>query len=175
MLVILGKYLSSLYGSFDGSDDGKLEGLLLGGSLGSTDGRELGSDEVIKLGYNYGKELVTILGNVYRITLGIDIGIELGSLDVSFDGSNGGKFEGLLIEDSLGYTDGKLISSDEGINLEYTDDKMLGNILGNVHGITLAIDIGTELVSLYVLFDGLMMARLRSYYFDTHRHIMMVK
>ena len=36
---------SSLDGLFDGYNYGKLEGLLLVGSLGSTDGKVLGSDE----------------------------------------------------------------------------------------------------------------------------------
>ena len=44
LLVILGTYLVSLDGSLDGSDDGKLEVLLIGGSLGSTYGKALGSD-----------------------------------------------------------------------------------------------------------------------------------
>ena len=48
----------------------------------------LGSDEGIKLGYTDGKVFGTILGNVDIITLGIDIGTELGFLDGSFDGSN---------------------------------------------------------------------------------------
>ena len=36
--------------------------------------------------------LVTMLVNVYGITLGIDAGKELGSLDRSFDGYNGRNF-----------------------------------------------------------------------------------
>ena len=39
----------SLDGSFGGSDCGKLEGLLFGGSLKYSDGKVLGSDEFIKL------------------------------------------------------------------------------------------------------------------------------
>ena len=39
----------------------------------------------------------TILGNVDSITLGPDIGTELGSLYRSLDGSNYGKLEGLLL------------------------------------------------------------------------------
>ena len=42
--------MGSLYGSFDASNDGNLEGLLLGDSLGSTGVKVLGSDEGIKLG-----------------------------------------------------------------------------------------------------------------------------
>ena len=56
--------------------------------------------------------LGTILVNVYGITLRIDFGTELGSLYGYFDGSNDGKLEGLLLVDSLGYTDGKVLKSD---------------------------------------------------------------
>ena len=59
---------------FDGSNDGKLEGLLLGDSLGSTHSKVLGSNEVIKLGSIYGKVLGAILRNVYGITLDLDVG-----------------------------------------------------------------------------------------------------
>ena len=48
----------------------------------------LGSDEGIKLVSNDGKVIETILGNVDEITLGIDVGTYLGSLDGLFDGSN---------------------------------------------------------------------------------------
>ena len=51
----------------------------------------LGSDEGIKLGSNDGKLFGTILLNIDRITLGVDIGNELGFLDGSFGGSNEGK------------------------------------------------------------------------------------
>ena len=49
------------------------------------------SSEGIKLGYNDGKVLENILWNLDEITLGIDVGKDLGSLDISFDGSNDGK------------------------------------------------------------------------------------
>ena len=39
----------------------------------------------------------TILVNLYGITLGIDVGIDLGYLDESFDVSNYGSLEGLLL------------------------------------------------------------------------------
>ena len=55
----------------------------------------------------------TILGIVDGITLGLDIGTGLGFSDVSLDGSNDGKIDGLSIEDSLGCTDGKVLGSDE--------------------------------------------------------------
>ena len=45
--------------------------------------------------------LDTILANVDVITLGLDVGTKLGSLDESFDGSSVGKLEGLLLVDSL--------------------------------------------------------------------------
>ena len=90
----------------------------------------------------------TIPGNVYVITLGIDIGTYLSSLDGYFDGSNDVKLEKLFIGDSLGYTDGKVPGSDEGTKLGLSDGKALGNILGNVDIITLSIDVGTELGSL---------------------------
>ena len=61
---------------------------MLGGSLVYTYGKVIGSDEGIKMGSTDGKAFVTIIGNVDRITLGIDIGTELGFLDGSFDDSN---------------------------------------------------------------------------------------
>ena len=81
----------------------------------------LGSDEGIKLGSTDGKLFGTILLNVYIITFRIDIGTDLGSLYGSFDGSNYGNLWGVLIEDSLGYIDGKVFGSDEGIKLISTD------------------------------------------------------
>ena len=47
-----------------------------------------------------------ILENTDGITLGLDVGLYLGSWDGSFDGSNDSKLEGLLLQGSLGYTDG---------------------------------------------------------------------
>ena len=64
---------SSLYGSVDGSNYLKIEVLLLGDSLVYTDGKVLGYDEGIKLGLFDGKVTGTIIGNVYAITLGIDV------------------------------------------------------------------------------------------------------
>ena len=87
--------------------------------------------------------LSTILGNVYGITLGLDIGTELVFLHGSFDGSNDDKLEFLLLGESLGSTDGKVIGSDIGIKLGFNDGKVLGNILGNVDGIILELDVGT--------------------------------
>ena len=47
----------------------------------STDGKVIGSDEVIKPGLSDGKLLGNIIRNVYGITLGIGVGTELGYLD----------------------------------------------------------------------------------------------
>ena len=46
-----------------------------------------------------------------------------------------------------------MIGSDEGIKLGSFDRKALDTILSNVAGITLAIDVGTELGYLYGSFD----------------------
>ena len=45
--------------------------------------------------------LCAILYNVDGITLGIDVGTEMGFLDESFDDSNDGNIMSLLIGDSL--------------------------------------------------------------------------
>ena len=47
---------------------------MLGFLLLSTDGKALGSDEVIKLGSTDGKVIGTIIGNIYGIIIGIDVG-----------------------------------------------------------------------------------------------------
>ena len=57
----------------------------------------LGSNEFIKLGSTDSKMIVNILGNVYVITLRLDVGTDLGSLDGSFDGSNDVNIKGLNI------------------------------------------------------------------------------
>ena len=77
----------------------------------------------------YSRVLGTILVNIDGITFGFDVGTELGSVDGSFDGFNDDKLEGLFLGDSLVSTDGKVIDT----------------ILGNVYGIILVIDIGTDL------------------------------
>ena len=87
--------------------------------------------------------LSTILGNVDGITLGLDIGTELGFVHGSFDGSNDVKLECLLLVDSLGSTDGKMIGSDRCIKLGCNDVKVLENVLGNVDGIIFGLDVGT--------------------------------
>ena len=59
-----------------------------------------------------------------------------------------------LLMVNLGYIDGKVLGSDEGIKLGSTDAKAIGTILGNVDGIILGLDVGTELGSLDGSFDG---------------------
>ena len=78
---------------------------MLGDSLGYISGKVLGSDEGIKPGFSDGEVLVTILVNVDRITLGIDVEIEMGSLDGYFDGSNDGKFDGSFLGELHGSYD----------------------------------------------------------------------
>ena len=90
---------------------------MIGCSLGSNDGKVLGYDEVIKLGYTDGKLIGPILRNVNGITLGLDFGTDMGALDGSFEGSKSDKLKMLLLRDSLGYTGGKVLGSDEGIKL----------------------------------------------------------
>ena len=60
------------------------------------DGKVLGSNKGIKLVSTDVKVIGNIIVNVYLIKPGIDVGTYLGSLDVSFDGSNDGKIEGLF-------------------------------------------------------------------------------
>ena len=62
-------------------------------------------------------------------TLGIDVGTELVSLDRYLDGFNYGKCGGLLLGDSHLLYDGKILGSDEGINLGSTDVKYLAQYL----------------------------------------------
>ena len=97
---------------------------MLGVSLGYTDGKDIGSDEGIKLGCTDGKVYGTKIGNVDIITLGIDIVTELGYLDGSFGGSNDLNIGVLFLGDSLGYIDGNVLRSYEGIELIFTDGKV---------------------------------------------------
>ena len=53
------------------------------------------------------------------------------------------------------YNDGKVVGSDKGIKLGSIDGKMIGNILGNVDVITLGIDVGINLGSLYEPFGNI--------------------
>ena len=80
--------------------------------MGSTDGKVIVSDEGIKLGSTDGKVIANIIVNVDGITLVLDVGTELSSLDGYFDGSNNGRPEVVLLGDSPVSTDGKVLSSD---------------------------------------------------------------
>ena len=62
--------------------------LFLWDSLVYTDGKVFGSDEGIKKGLSDGEVLGNIIGNVDLITHGLGVGIELGSFDRFFGGSN---------------------------------------------------------------------------------------
>ena len=127
---------------------------MLGGPLGSTDCKLLGSDEGIKLGLSVGKVIGTILWNVDGIILGIDVETDLGSLYGCFDGNNDVKLNGLLTGDWLGYTNSEIIGSYSGVKLGLFYGNVIVTILVNVYGITLGLDVGTELGSLDGLFDG---------------------
>ena len=96
----------------------------------------------------------TILGDVDMIIRGLDVETCLGSLDGLFDDSNDGKLDGLFLVSSLWYTHGKVLGSDKGIKLWISFVKVLGTMLWNVYGITLGLDIETELGSLDGSFDG---------------------
>ena len=75
-----------------------------------------GSDQGIKLGSTDGKVIGIIQGNLYGITLRLDVGRDIYSLYESFDGYNDGKLEGLFSGDSLVSTDSKLIGFDKASN-----------------------------------------------------------
>ena len=91
----------------------------------------LGSDEVIKQVLFVGNVIGTILGNVYEIILGLDVGTELVPLYGFFDISNAVHLEALLLEDSMIYTNGKVLGSDEGNKFVSSNSQVLGTILGN--------------------------------------------
>ena len=59
-----------------------------------------------------------------------------------------------MLVGSLGFTDSKVIGSDEGINMGLFDGEVLGTTLGNVDEITLGLDVGTYLGSLDGFFDS---------------------
>ena len=75
----------------------------------------------------------------------------------------------------MGYTDSKLIGSDEGIKLGYIDSKLIRTIVENVDGITLRIDFGTELGSLYLSFDSYNFGNFRDYCFEIQWDLLMEK
>ena len=72
--------------------------------------------------------LVTIFGVIYGITLDIDVGTEVVYLDGSCDCSNHGKLEGLLLQDSLGSNDGKVLGSYEETKILLFDNEVLGTM-----------------------------------------------
>ena len=57
----------------------------------------LGSDRDMEFGFSGGKVIGTIFGNIYEITLEMDVGTYLVSLYGSFLSFNNGKIEGLFI------------------------------------------------------------------------------
>ena len=61
--------------------------------------------------------IVTILVNLDVITLGIGVGTDLGGLYGCSDGSTNDKLEGLFLCDFMESTDGKMLGSNEGINM----------------------------------------------------------
>ena len=71
---------------------------MLGYSLLLSDGRVIGSDEGIILGFTDGELLDTILINIDEITLGIDVGTDLVSLDGYLYGSNYGTIQVMLLQ-----------------------------------------------------------------------------
>ena len=126
----VGTDMGSLDGYFYVSNDGILEGLLIGVSLVSTDGKVLSSYGSIKLGHFDCEVFGTILVNVDGITVGHDVGTELVSLDWYFDVSIDGKLEGLLLGNSLVYTDGKVLGSDEGVWFFFSFMNLLSPLSG---------------------------------------------
>ena len=143
-----------LYGSSYGYNYGKLEGLLPGCRFGSTVDKRIDHDEGIKLVIFDGEVIGTIIVNVDGITLGLDVGIELVSLDVSFDGCNDGNIEGLFPEESLVFTDGKVLGFCEGIKVILFDGKLIGNFIRNLDRFTLGFDVERDLGYLDGSFDG---------------------
>ena len=113
------------------------------------------SDEGIKMGLFYGEVIGTILEDSDGIVLGIDVGTELGYLYGSFGDSTDGNLEGLLLVGSLVSTDDKVLGFYEVVKLGLFDGEVIGTILGDVGGITLGIDVVTELVSLDGSFGGI--------------------
>ena len=84
----------------------------------------------------YGKVLGTIFGDLDRISLVFIVWIEQGALRRLFYRFFNRKLKLILLGHSLGYTDGKMLGSDEGINLGLFDGKVLGTVLGNVDRMT---------------------------------------
>ena len=115
--------------TFDICNDENIEGFLFVETLGSTDGKVYGSDECIKLGLFDDKVIGSLILNIDGIKLRPDVGTELGNLYGLFHGSSKYKLGCLLDVDSLEYTDGKVVDSDEGIKLVSTDGLFLSPYL----------------------------------------------
>ena len=64
------------------------------------------------------------------------------------------KLSSLFIGGSLGYNDGKVIDSNEGIKLGLSYGKVLVTILINVYVNKLGLDVGTEMGFLDRFFEG---------------------
>ena len=90
------------------------------------------------MGFSDEKVFCTIFKDVYGITLRIDVGTDLGSLDGSFNDFNGGKLEGLFLLYSMNSTGGKFLDT----------------LFGITDGITPRLDIGTDMGSLDRSIDG---------------------
>ena len=60
-----------------------------------------------------GEVIDNVLGDSHGITLGLDVGTYMCSLDGPFDGSNDVNFEGIFLGDSLWYNDATMTDSDE--------------------------------------------------------------
>ena len=84
-------------------------------------------------------------------------------LDGSLDGSNDGKLEGLLLGGSKGSTDCRVIGSDEGIKLGYTDNEVLVTIIGNLMESHLGFVLEQSWALLVYTLIILIRARLRAY------------
>ena len=80
-----------------------------------------------------------------------------------------------MLEDSLGYTDGKEIGSNKGIKLRYSLGKVLGTVFRIVDGITLGIDARTDLGRLYRSFDDSNGDIIEAYLFEAHWDLLMIK
>ena len=146
-----------------------------GGSLGYTGGKVLGFGKCIKLGISGDKVLGNILGNMYGITLGIDIETWVVSINGSFDFSNDSKFEGLLLWDYLGYTGCKVIGSHEDTKPGLYYGKVIETILGNSDEIILALNVELELGFLDESFDGFYDGNFIAYCLETHWYLQMIK
>ena len=75
----------------DGSNDGNIQGLLLGYLLGCNDCKIFGFDGGIIIISTGGIGFGPLLGDVDGSTVGMDVVTEMGSSDMSFDGFNHGK------------------------------------------------------------------------------------